>query len=175
MNDIHLRGARPSDVHTVGELTVQAYLAGQHLEVGDPYEVTLRDVGTRLDITIIAELNGEVVGSVTVCPNTHPAAEISGDDEWEFRFLAIRPDSWGGGIARRLIAECELRATQAGAAAIAISVIDQNERAHQLYQRLGYVRAPERDWSPPRDTTVCGVSTVQLLAYRKELPSPSAL
>jgi ribosomal protein S18 acetylase RimI-like enzyme len=175
MNDIHLRGARPSDIHTVGELTVQAYLAGQHLEAGDPYEVTLRDVATRLDITIIAELNGEVVGSVTVCPHTDPAAEISGDDEWEFRFLAIRPDSWGSGIARRLIAECESRAAHAGAAAIAISVIDQNERAHRLYQRLGYVRAPERDWSPLQDTTVCGVSTVRLLAYRKELASPSAL
>ncbi len=175
MSDIHLRVARPADIHTVGDLTVRAYLAGQHLKVGDPYEATLRDVGTRLDITIIAELNSEIVGSVTVCPSTDPAAEISGDDEWEFRFLAVRPDTWGSGIARRLIAECESRAGHAGAQAIVISVIDQNERAHRLYQRLGYVRIPERDWSPPRDTTACGVSTVRLLTYRKELPSPSAL
>lgn len=175
MNHVQLRGARPADAHTVGELTVQAYLAGQHLEAGDPYESTLRDVASRLDTTIIAELDGEIVGSVTVCPNSNPTAEIGGEGEWEFRFLAIRPDSWGGGIARRLIAECELRAAQAGAEAIVISVIDQNERAHRLYQRLGYLRTPERDWSPPRDTTVCGVSTVQLLAYRKDLDSPSAL
>jgi ribosomal protein S18 acetylase RimI-like enzyme len=175
MSHIQLRGARLADAHTVGELTVQAYLAGEHLEPGDPYESTLRDVASRLDTTIVAEINEEIVGSVTVCPHTDPTAELSGAGEWEFRFLAIRPDSWGAGIARRLIAECELRAARSGAEAMVISVIDQNERAHQLYRRLGYVRTRERDWSPPRDTTVCGVRAVQLLAYRKELMSPGAL
>jgi ribosomal protein S18 acetylase RimI-like enzyme len=175
MNDIRLRPAQPSDVTIIGELTVQAYHAGQHLEPGDSYEDTLRDVTPRLADTVVAELDGAVVGSVTVCSSGNPTAEISADGEWEFRFLATRPDLWGAGIARVLIAECEVRAAQAGASAIVISVIDSNKRAHQLYQRLDYVRVPERDWSPPQDTSACGVTNVQLLAYRKELPSASSL
>jgi ribosomal protein S18 acetylase RimI-like enzyme len=175
MNGIRLRTAQPGDVDSIGELTVQAYHAGRHLDPGDPYELTLRDVSARLDVTVVAESDGTIVGSVTVCSNAAPSAEISGDGEWEFRFLAIHPDFWGSGIARKLIAECELRATQAGATAIAISVIDSNERAQRLYQRLGYVRVPGRDWSPPRDTSACGVKDVRLLAYRKTLPSPSPL
>lgn len=175
MTDIRLRTALPGDVDTIGELTVQAYRAGEHLEPGDSYEVTLRNVSARLDITVVAELSGEIVGSVTVCSHHNPTAEISSPGEWEFRFLAVRPDYWGSGIASTLVAECESRAMRAGASAIAISVVDSNERAHQLYQRLGYVRLPERDWSPPQDTSACGVTNVHLLAYRKELPSSGSL
>ena len=34
--------------------------------------------------------------------------------------------------------------------------------AHRLYERLGFVRAPDRDWGP--------VPGVDLVAFRKELP-----
>lgn len=170
-----IRPAAPTDADVIGALTVQAYRAGEHLEPGDPYEATLRNVTARLDATLVATQQDLIIGSVTVCPSDHPTAEISRSGEWEFRFLAIRPDFWGQGIARRLVAACEERATQAGASAMVISVVDINERAHQLYRRLAYQRLVERDWSPPRDTSACGVTNVRLLAYRKALALPRAL
>ena len=34
--------------------------------------------------------------------------------------------------------------------------------AHRLYERLGFVRAPERDWSPVRDLDPLWVFTREL-------------
>jgi len=65
--------------------------------------------------------------------------------------LAVAPASMGGGpggVAETLVAACLEQARADSAQAVAISVVDHNTRAHRLYRRLGFTRAPDRDWTP---------------------------
>lgn len=164
---MRIRSARPDEASHIGSLTVTAYHAGGHLPEGHPYEQTLRDVLPRLADTLVAEVDGVVVGAVTTCGPDGGAAELCQANEWEFRFLAVAPDQWSAGVGRALIAACEQRARDFGVGTMVISVSDLNERGHAVYPRLGYQRMPERDWSPSGSDT-------QLLAYRKDLTDPPA-
>ncbi|MGH3362796.1 MAG: GNAT family N-acetyltransferase, partial [Nocardioides sp.] len=53
-------------------------------------------------------------------------------------------------------------ARAAGSRAVAMSSLDEMAAAHRVYERLGFVREPDRDWSP--------VPGVRLIAFRKPLP-----
>ena len=153
----------------VGDLTVAAYRAGGHLTPGSTYESVLRDVRPRLDRTLVADRSGQVVGAISVFESGHAMSELAADGEWEIRFLAVRSDAWGGGVARALMAAAEDRARSGGAASIVLFVIDRNERAMALYPRLGYARMPERDWSPLGPDAV----PIHLLAFAKALSAKS--
>lgn len=170
-----IRPIHGDEAQSVGDLLVTAYVTGGHLDADSAYTHTLLDVGSRLDYTLVAEEAGRVVGTVCFCPpdGSSPAV-LSEDGEYEFRFLAIEPDVWGRGVGQALVAECEARAVAAGAERMVISVISLNERALTFYAQLGYVRLPERDWSPVRaadpGTTVSASSApVRILALAKEL------
>lgn len=155
------------DAAAIGDLTVTAYIDGEHLPEGSPYESTLRDVMSRLEHTIAAVDGEQIVGAVTVTPPGHALTSLAEADEWEVRFLAVRSELWGRGIGERILTAAEQRARAAGAQAIALRVIDINTRGHAFYTRLGYERIPERDWSPPSNPPVL------LKAYRRALDTLS--
>lgn len=165
-NAFVIRRADDDDARAIGDLTVAAYHAGGHLSPGSPYESVLRDVRSRQDRTFVAQDADRILGAVTVIEHGHPMSELAREAEWEIRFLAVRTDSWGRGIARSLVAVAEEHAWAAEARATVLFVIDRNDRALQFYPRLGYIRIPERDWSPMgADST-----PVHLLAFAKERP-----
>lgn len=157
--------AQPHQIDAIGDLTVSAYHDGGHLTPGSPYESVLRDVHPRLDRTLVADRAGDLVGAISVFEHGHPMSELAAQGQWEIRFLAVRSDSWGGGIARSLMASAEQRAVVAGAATSVLYVIDSNDRAREFYPRLGYVRTPQRDWSP----LAADATPVHLLAFAKDL------
>jgi ribosomal protein S18 acetylase RimI-like enzyme len=159
-----IRPAADADLDVVGAMCVDAYAAAGHLEPADPYAETLRDARTRAreaDV-LVAERDGVVVGTVTICPVGSAFGEIGREGESEFRFLAVQPGTWRSGIGEALVAACEERAHARGATAHVICVIDINEGAHRFYDRLGFERLPDRDWSPREG--------VHLLAYRRRVP-----
>ena len=160
----------------MGELIVAAYVAGEHLSEGDAYAATLRNVSSRIEYTLVATIDGEIVGTICLCPpDGQSAAVLAGSDEYEFRFLAIEPGAWGSGIGGALVAECEARARAFGAQHMVISVIDSNERAITFYERLGYTRLPERDWSPTRAGAATPDTSIRILVMHKELSLLSTL
>ena len=144
-----IRPIDSSEATAVCELLVSAYVFAGLLSEESPYTRELLDVGSRLEYTWVAEVDGEVVGTICLCPpdGTSPAA-LCRENEYEFRFLATSPGSWGGGVAKALVAECESQAEIHGAERMVISVIDLNKRALQFYALQGYSHMPERDWSP---------------------------
>ena len=159
----------------VGELLVNAYVLGGHLSAESPYTLELSDVGSRLQYTWAAEVNGDIVGTVCLCPpdGTSPAV-LCRENEYEFRFLATSPNSWGGGVGQALVAECEAQAVTRGAEQMVISVIEINKRALKFYALQGYTRMPERDWSPvrtpdPNVSMSANTAPVRILALTKEL------
>ena len=75
--------------------------------------------------------------------------------------LAVDPAARGRGVATLLVRACLERARAAGASRVVICTSTTMLVAHRLYQRLGFTRLPDRDWSPSEG--------VQLLAYVHDL------
>lgn len=146
-----VRIARADELATAGEVCVDAYAAAGQLEPGSPYRAVLRDAAARVAggaIVLVALQSDDIVGSATICVPGSPIHEIGRADEVEFRFFAVRPDSWGAGVGRALVEAIEEHARATGARTMVLSVRDINPAARSAYERLGFVAVPERDWSP---------------------------
>ncbi|HEV7974306.1 GNAT family N-acetyltransferase [Amycolatopsis sp.] len=153
MSDIEIRPARAEEFATIGEVTVEAYTAGGFLgENAEPaYENKLRDSAARAEhaeLIAAVDADGTVLGSVTV---VHPGtlfSEVSREGELEFRMLAVRPSVSGRGIGAALTGAVLDRAREVGAHRVVMSSLDIMTTAHRMYERLGFTRLPDRDWSP---------------------------
>lgn len=145
-----VRRAEPDEYAAVGELTGQAYLADGVLRDDDPYVKVLRDAAARAadaELWVAAE-DGALLGTVTWCPWGSSYRELADADEGEFRALAVAPRARGRGVGESLVLHCLELARASGASAVVISTAEWMAAAHRLYRRLGFVRVPERDWSP---------------------------
>ena len=159
---MQVRPARVEELEAVGALTVAAYepfLLGRT----DTYADQLRNAHARhleADLQVAVE-DDHLLGTVTVCREGSPWREIAVAGEGEFRMLAVDPAAQGRGVGLVLVQHVLDRFREEGAAAIVLSSLAQMSSAHRLYERLGFVRVPERDWSPK--------PAVDLIAYRLEL------
>jgi ribosomal protein S18 acetylase RimI-like enzyme len=149
---VRIRPATPADFPALARLTVDAYRADGQLAGDHGYDKKLADVETRAEagelLVATDEQTGRVLGSVTfVLPGT-AYAELSGPGEAEFRMLAVDPAAQGRGAGEALVRACVERATALGCQAVVICVRSFSQPAKRLYARLGFVRVPERDWSP---------------------------
>lgn len=106
----------------------------------------------------VAVAGGRVIATVTFCPPGSNYRETGQDGQGEFRNLAVDPTSQGRGVARALIDRCFERCADLGLPELVLCVDELNAPAQRLYERLGFVRRPEADWSP--------IPTVRLWAYR---------
>jgi ribosomal protein S18 acetylase RimI-like enzyme len=161
---IEVRAAEPDEYAAVGELTAGAYLADGAMPGSDPYYDVLRDAAARAadaELWIAAE-DGVLLGTVTWCPRGSSYRELAGPDEGEFRALAVAPEARDRGVGELLVQRCLDRARAEGATAVVISTAEWMSAAHRLYRRLGFVAAPERDWSPRPD--------IRLRAFVRPLP-----
>ncbi|CAM5475845.1 GNAT family N-acetyltransferase [Streptomyces antimycoticus] len=152
--DITIRRARDEELDGIGELTAQVYLGDGLLDFGDsdPYLTTLRDARRRAaeaELLVAADAaSDEVLGAVAFAVYGGAYAELARPGEGEFRMLAVRPESRRRGAAEALVRACLDRGRALGLRRIVISSQQSMTAAHRLYERLGFVRAPERDWSP---------------------------
>jgi ribosomal protein S18 acetylase RimI-like enzyme len=157
-----LRRATPADHEVVGELTVAAY-ADFTRGPDDSYIDHLRDAAGRdREAELwVAERDGDVVGAVTLTPEGSAWREIARAGEGEFRMLAVSPAARRQGVGEALARLVVDRFREQGADAVVLSSLAQMTSAHRIYERLGFRRIPERDWSPKPD--------VDLVAFRLEL------
>jgi GNAT superfamily N-acetyltransferase len=163
---VTIRPVHPSELARVGELTVQAYAVDGFVTATDGYADHLRDAASRArDAEVyVAELPDrphEVAGTVTFCPQGSPWCELARPGEGEFRMLAVASQARRRGVAAALVSVCVERSTELGYTAVVLSSLPVQRDAHRVYERLGFRRTPELDWSP--DTGV------ELLAFRLDL------
>jgi ribosomal protein S18 acetylase RimI-like enzyme len=147
---ITVRPAHTSELPLVGDITAAAYAADGLLVEDDPYVAHLRDAATRAREAelYVGLLDDEVAGTVTFCPEGSPWCEIAQPGEGEFRMLAVAPQSRRRGVAESLVGVCLERSRELGYHAVVLSSLAEQQAAHRIYQRLGFVRVPDRDWSP---------------------------
>jgi ribosomal protein S18 acetylase RimI-like enzyme len=143
-----IRDARVDELPAVGLLTRAAYAAA---DLGsEQYLARVKDAAGRAASAtlLVAEADGRAVGTVTLAASGTAFADIAQPGEYEFRMLAVDPSATGSGVGSALVGACEQRAQAEGARRMVCSVEAKNTAALRLYDRLGYVREPERDWSP---------------------------
>ncbi|MEV6271142.1 GNAT family N-acetyltransferase [Kribbella sp. NPDC051936] len=143
-----IRLAVPAEYDAVGDLTVEAYSHDGFVR-GD-YAMTLRaaaDRAAKAELWVAADPSG-LLGTVTYCPVGSVYREIGLDDEGEFRMLGVAGRARGLGIGTALTERCIERTREFGHRRIVMSSAAYMTTAHRIYERLGFVRLPERDWAP---------------------------
>jgi ribosomal protein S18 acetylase RimI-like enzyme len=162
---VKTRRATRWDYAIAGELTVDAYV---DFTTGpaDSYVDHLRDAEKRdreaeLWVATPDDRDDLVLGTVTICPPDSRWREIASEDEGEFRMLAVAPAMRGRGVGETLVRMCVDRFRSEGARAVVLSTLPEMTAAQRLYERLGFARLPERDWSP--------IDGVELIAFRLPL------
>ena len=154
--------ARPEDYDRIAELTVGVYVDGQLAPEG--YTPQLADVAgraSRSELLVVRDAQGRVVGSVALVLSGDFGEVTASDEEAAFRMLVVDPAARGNGVGELLVSSCLDRARAAGKRRMVISTDPRMTTAHRLYQRLGFSRLPERDWSPMPGT--------DLLVYSRDL------
>jgi ribosomal protein S18 acetylase RimI-like enzyme len=161
---IRIRDARVEDRAAVSAVTLAAY--GQFAATMEPeawagLDAAVRAALASTDATVqrmVAERDGEVVGSVMLYP---PASDAYGGHTAaltapELRLLAVAPAARGAGVGKALVEECVRRARGMGAAELGLHTSRSMEAALRMYERMGFVRAPEHDFQPPGAELVTG-------------------
>lgn len=144
-----VRTARPEEYDAIGELTAAVYVAEGYADKGG-YATVLQDVaGRAAQATVLVALQGgRVVGAVAVATAGGAFAEQAGSDEAEVRMLATDPAARGTGVGTALMQRCLEEARRAGCRVVRLSTQASMTAAHRIYERLGFTRTPDRDWSP---------------------------
>lgn len=166
---IRVRPAVPADFDAIAELTVAAYGADGQLDGDHDYDKHLADVAPRArvgELLVAVDAGDAVLGSVAYVLPGSKYAEIARAGEAEFRMLAVAPAAQGRGVGELLARACIARAEEQGCQAVVICVRDIGAAARRMYDRIGFSRIPERDWSP--------YPNVSLLALRLDLSDPGA-
>jgi ribosomal protein S18 acetylase RimI-like enzyme len=144
---VTVRAAHTGEYDRVGTLTIAAYrtLPVDHLWNG--YDVEILDTAERAKAAsiLVADADGTVVGAVTyVGDSSSPWSEWTEPGEAQFRLLAVDPSARGAGVGEALVRAC-LREASAADQRVVIHTTPWMAAARRMYERLGFVRRPERD------------------------------
>jgi len=165
--DVIVRSAQPGELAEVGELRVSAYQAGGFLAAKSDYEPVLRGLGTAGDGTVLVAVprgdESRILGTVMLQPRPHAGEIAAGQHEAEIRALAVAPDGQGRGTGNALLRAVIDLAAQRGVAHLVLLTQHGMRVAQHMYERAGFRRLPERDWSP--------APGINLLAYGLPLRS----
>jgi GNAT superfamily N-acetyltransferase len=158
-----IRDARADELDAIREVTLAAYAEYGAVMPEPVWLGYRRQLLATLDSEgpaerIVAERNGVIVGSVLLFP---PATSAYGGaaarvDCPEVRLLAVVPAARGLGVGTALMNECARRARAGGATVLGLHTTDIMQAAVRMYERIGYVRAPDLDFTPARGIVVKG-------------------
>jgi len=123
-----LRDAKEEDRDALGALKLRASLAwGDHVEELRALPEAGRFPAEHLPYAIVGEVDGAIIGFVTVVPGDGHEAELED--------LFVAPERWRTGVGRDLVAVAESRAKALGARSLHIVA---GERARPFYEALGF-------------------------------------
>jgi GNAT superfamily N-acetyltransferase len=126
------------------------------------YLEDITDIRGRLNEAelLVAEAKKQVVGTVTLYLKSN-----SWPQGWAgIRLLAVLPAFRGHGIGQALMNECIRRCREQNVITIGLHTTGFMDVARRMYERMGFIRAPELDFHPAPGAVV--------MAYRLDLLEP---
>jgi ribosomal protein S18 acetylase RimI-like enzyme len=146
---LEIREARPDEFADAGAVTAEAY---REFADGGPdwvdYLEEIANVQERAARTtiVVAVEDGRVIGSATLelDGRTDADGRPLDADEAHIRMLGVHPDARGGGVATKIMAECEARARRAGRSRMTLHTAQNMRAARRMYESLGYERSEDR-------------------------------
>ena len=165
-----IRQSSQADRTAIQEVTLaayQEYAAYLQPQQWKEYRRNILDAlnEARPELQLVAELNGEIIGSVLIVPaepvTAAPESTAMHPGFREVRLLAVAPVARGQGIGKALMLACIEQARTAGESAITLHTTDLMQTAKNMYERMGFQRDPEMDFYPAEDVVIKG--------YRLEL------
>lgn len=164
-----IRSAKEEELNLIRTQRLAAYQVHRHSLSEEHWQALKRAVSSEADIgpgaeLIVAEIEGEIAGSVVLFPPKTDAYEgyIEELDYPEIRMLAVAPEAQGKGVASALIEECIVRAKKQGYDSIGLHTGEFMEKAISLYVGKGFERLPQYDFEPAGDGVI-------VKAFRKNL------
>jgi DNA-binding MarR family transcriptional regulator/GNAT superfamily N-acetyltransferase len=133
---VTLRAHRPGDmgwiIHRHGKLYNEEYGFDETFEalVAEIAAKFLREFDSKRERCWVAEVNGEIVGSVFLVRQS--------DDVAKLRLLLVEPNARGLGIGKRLVHECTRFALNVGYQRITLWTQSILDAARTIYEREGY-------------------------------------
>ena len=155
-----VRRVATDELEEVGRLTVEVYRDDGYIDADDEYLRELADAAYRdreAEVWVAVDDTG-VLGSVTFCPQGSELAEVARAGEGEFRMLGVTARARRRGVAEALVRRCVDRSRELGYDGLVMSSMAEMTAAHRLYDRLGFRREPQRDWSPHEGLTLLAFS-----------------
>jgi GNAT superfamily N-acetyltransferase len=151
-SEVRIREASIEDREAILQLTVEAYMQYENVLPPEGWQQYKESIiasigGDAPTARIVAEMDGEIVGSVLMFTSSESAygAPELGINSPIIRLLAVSPKARGRGIATALIQESARRSLEGGAALLHLHTSDMMESAVKLYERLGFERAYDKD------------------------------
>ncbi|WP_033278215.1 GNAT family N-acetyltransferase [Streptomyces sp. NRRL F-525] len=132
MSDLHIRSAALSDIDALLAFWREA---AEGTSISDDRDGVARLITRDPDALILAERDGELVGSV-----------IAGFDGWRCHLyrLAVHPEQRRQGIGSALLTAAEERFVALGGRRGDAMVLERNETGQHAWRAAGY--APEEQW-----------------------------
>ena len=151
-----IRPETPQDAEAVRRVNLEAFAGRPYSRQTEHLIVEALRAGGALAVSLVAELDGSVVGHIAFSP-----ARIGGESEGWYLLgpVAVLPGVQGRGFGRALV-ETGLEALRARAAAGCVLVGDP-----AFYRRVGVAQAPGVTWP--------GVPAENLLCLRFAGPPPA--
>ena len=149
-----IRDAYPGELPEIGELRLAAYRAHGFLAPDSSYAPRLRELGSDgLGVVLVAvDPDGSPpLGTVMLQSWPNAGHVVQGPGEGEIRALAVRPGAQGAGIGRALLSTVIERAARDGIRHLVLCTQPEMKTAQHLYEAAGFLRLPDRDWSPEPD------------------------
>ncbi len=151
-----IRDARPEDDAVIGELLVSAFVTQYAQKLPEVVytearKQELRDVASRRKVAtvLVAEVDGEVVGTVALFPPGAPGSEAWLPNSADLRGLATPVRYHGQGLARPLLDAAEALARKWDLDAVCLHVRRGVAGVARMYMKRGYVREPAGDLDLP--------------------------
>ncbi len=152
MPSLVIRAAEPRDDHAIGELLVRAFVSSYakkmpEVTVSEQRKADLRAVAAKRAVAQVwvAELEGQVVGTVSVWPVGAAGSEAWLPNAVDLRHLAVDERVRGQGVSTALLDLAERWARESGARTVCLHVRRGAHGVRGVYTRRGYTPEPAGD------------------------------
>ena len=149
MSEVEIRPARSDELDDVAALIVDAYAdyaAEMSPDAWSSFAAEIANVRGRMADAelLVAERQGRLVGAVTMFTGWRGAQEGTVG----VRLLSVLPEQRGSGVGRALMLRCLERAREEGKRRVVLTTTQEMEAARDLYESMGFKRAPALDHEP---------------------------